>query len=595
MDRRKYPSYSRTRVSATGLAFSLLVLLSACGFDPPANPVNEKPVINEFSGPSNTTTGSISITFTASDDKGVTGWLINLCPDIPDLFDLNWVANAPEQYILPGPGTFRLYGWVKDIEGSISDSKDFTVVYPMGPDVEKPIIWTFTGPSITPTAEISIRVTGLDNIGITHWLVNESSDLPAVEDPAWSVTKPDTYTFASEGAYTLYAWAKDAAGNISDSRSLFVTFEVPILSTYFAIGESTSPSAVAIGDVNNDGLNDIVATNEEALLVFTQSRAGGYDAPVFYPHPQRSIEPQSVDIGDVNNDHLLDVVIGSYDRVNQETGSYIGIYYQNPSGSLEPMREITTVNSFSIKVGDLNDDGLEDIVGLSMGIDYDTLAIMLQDPTGALTWYGEFIVNHGGYDEVAIGDMNSDDLNDIVVLSNWFGHPHDTIGILPQRNDHTYSNSDAAYYDLGPVNFTSAMGIGDINNDARNDIAVTYGANRPYSQIGVFLQNDSGTMNSAISYDAYDCPEAIEIADIDKDGRKDVIVAHGGWRALGVYLQNASGTLDLERLFYIPYATHYTPQGLAIGDVNNDSYVDVVIADYNNGVIILYNQSFREK
>jgi len=571
-------------------------MLSACepaprDLDPP---VNEKPVIHEFSGPSETTSGWISITFSASDDKGVTGWLINLSPAVPALSDPNWVANKPEYYGLPGPGTYRLYGWVKDGDGTISDSKDFTVVYSIPPDTEKPVIWTFTGPSHTTTEEISIRITGSDNIGITHWLVNELSDPPAVSDPNWSMTNPNTYTFAHEGAHTLYAWAKDAAGNISDSRSLSVTFEIPILSPYVAIGESTSPAAVAIGDVNNDRLNDIVATNEDYLLVFTQKREGGYDAPVLYPHPKRSIEPQSVDIGDLNHDHLLDVVIGDFDIVDQETGSYIGIYYQNPSGLLGPMREITTVNAFSIKVGDLNNDGLDDIVGLSMGFNYDTLAIILQDTTGGLISYGEFIVNHGGFDEVAIGDVNNDNLNDIVVLSGWFGHQHDTIGILPQRNDHTYSNSDAVYYDLGPVNFTAGMAIGDINNDALNDIAVTYGGNRPYSQVGVFLHFDSGTMDPVIRYDAYDCPEAIEIADIDKDGRKDVIVAHGGWWALGVFLQNMSGSLDLERLFYIPMASHYAPQGLAIGDVNNDGYDDVVIADYNNGVIILYNRSYEK-
>ena len=98
-----------------------------------------------------------------------------------------------------------------------------------------------------------------------------------------------------------------------------------------------------------------------------------------------------------------------------------------------------------------------------------------------------------------------------------------------------------------------------------------------------------------IPYYAYDCPEPIEIADIDKDGRKDVIVVHGGWLKLGVYLQNLSGSLNFERLFYIPYASHYSPQGLAIGDVNNDGYDDVVIADYNNGVIILYNQSYEKE
>ena len=133
------------------------------------------------------------------------------------------------------------------------------------------------------------------------------------------------------------------------------------------------------------------------------------------------METQSVDIGDLNHDHLLDVVIGDFDIVDQETGSYIGIYYQNPSGMLDPMREITSVNAFSIKVGDLNNDGLDDIVGLSMGFNYDTLVIILQNDTGALIPYGEFIVNHGGYDEVAIGDVNNDYLNDIVVLSGRFG------------------------------------------------------------------------------------------------------------------------------------------------------------------------------
>lgn len=510
---------------------------------------------------------------------------------MPALSDPNWVAFTPNNYSLPDPGTYRLYGWVKDGDRNISDSKNFTVVYSMPPDIEKPVITTFTGPSTAPSAEISITLYGSDNIGITHWLVNEFSVIPAVDDPGWSMTKPNTYTFANEGAHTLYAWAKDAAGNISDSRSLFVTFTIPLLSTYFAIGETTSPAAVAIGDVNNDGLNDIVATNEDYLLVFTQKSTGGYNSPASYPHPKRSnTEPQSVDIGDVNHDHLLDVVIGDYDSIYPETGSYIGIYYQNASGLLDSMREITTVNAHSIKVGDLNNDGRDDIVGLSWGFYYDTLDIILQNEVGDLERYGEFIVNHGGYDEVAIGDMNNDNLNDIVVMSGQF-YADDNIGILPQRSDHTYANSDVVYYDLGFDQNTCGVAIGDINNDTRNDLAVTYGGNA--GQIGVFLQNGSGTLDPVISYYAYDCPEPIEIADIDRDGRKDVIVAHGGWQKLSVYLQNTNGGLNFELLFDIPYASHYSPQGLAVGDVNNDGYDDVVIADYNNGVIILYNQSHR--
>jgi len=64
---------------------------------------------------------------------------------------------------------------------------------------------------------------------------------------------------------------------------------------------------------------------------------------------------------------------------------------------------------------------------------------------------------------------------------------------------------------------------------------------------------------------------------------------------LSVYLQNRSGGLNFELLFDIPYASHYSPQGLVIGDVNNDGYDDVVIADNNNmeGGIISDPPSFN--
>ena len=70
------------------------------------------------------------------------------------------------------------------------------------------------------------------------------------------------------------------------------------------------------------------------------------------------------------------------------------------------------------------------------------------------------------------------------------------------------------------------------------------------------------------------------------DGEADVLVAHGGWNALGVYLQTA-GVLGSEMLEPIPYASHYNPHGLAVGDIDSDGRPDVVLADYNNGLVIL--------
>ena len=38
-----------------------------------------------------------------------------------------------------------------------------------------------------------------------------------------------------------------------------------------------------------------------------------------------------------------------------------------------------------------------------------------------------------------------------------------------------------------------------------------------------------------------------------------------------------------------PYASHYGPQGLAIGDLTGDGRPDIAIADYNHGLIVLAN------
>ncbi|MFZ3047827.1 MAG: hypothetical protein WA151_18080, partial [Desulfatirhabdiaceae bacterium] len=93
-----------------------------------------------------------------------------------------------------------------------------------GTDTTAPSITMFAIPSTS--SSLSIVITGLsatDNIGVIGYMLTETSTKPFATADGWTSSKPAGYTFASAGTKTLYAWAKDAAGNVSNSRSASVT------------------------------------------------------------------------------------------------------------------------------------------------------------------------------------------------------------------------------------------------------------------------------------------------------------------------------------------------------------------------------------
>ena len=91
-------------------------------------------------------------------------------------------------------------------------------------DATLPTVTAFTIPSTSTSLNVPISsFTASDNVGVTGYLVNQSSTKPSASATGWSATAPTSYTAGAAGAITLYAWAKDAAGNVSNSRSAAVT------------------------------------------------------------------------------------------------------------------------------------------------------------------------------------------------------------------------------------------------------------------------------------------------------------------------------------------------------------------------------------
>jgi hypothetical protein len=124
--------------------------------------------------------------------------------------------------------TYYLAATGYDTSGAESDFSNEAVFSPSPPtDTTPPTVTTFSIPAAATRLTISMTaLTATDDVGVAGYMVKESAAAPAASAVGWSRTPSRTYRFASAGTKTLYAWAKDAAGNVSASRTASVTITV---------------------------------------------------------------------------------------------------------------------------------------------------------------------------------------------------------------------------------------------------------------------------------------------------------------------------------------------------------------------------------
>jgi hypothetical protein len=189
------------------------------------------PTVTAFSIPSTASTLTVSITtLTATDNVGVTGYLVNESSTKPSASAAGWSASKPTNFTFGSAGSKTLYAWAKDAANNVSNSlsASTTITLPPAPDTTAPTVTGFAIPGTATTLTVSITtLTATDNVGVTGYLVNESSTKPSATAGGWSASKPASYTFGSAGSKTLYAWAKDAANNVSNSLSASTTITLP--------------------------------------------------------------------------------------------------------------------------------------------------------------------------------------------------------------------------------------------------------------------------------------------------------------------------------------------------------------------------------
>lgn len=136
----------------------------------------------------------------------------------------------------------------------------------------------------------------------------------------------------------------------------------------------------------------------------------------------------------------------------------------------------------------------------------------------------------------------------------------------------------AVNYSVGTA--PTALVSADLNHDGKLDLVAV---NLSSSSISVLIGNGDGTFKIAQSTAVGIKPDGVAVADFNADGVPDLAVSNYGDETLSILIGNGDGTFKKA----IPYALPAAPGGLTVADFNGDGKPDVAVLYFNGSIAIL--------
>lgn len=348
--------------------------------------------------------------------------------------------------------------------------------------------------------------------------------------------------------------------------------------------------AVAVADFNNDGLDDVVLTtssnfdpqNDFKLKVFLQDEFGGLTGSIDYPLAGGETSmPQSIAVGDLDNDGLIDVIVGLDSGVTE-------IYLQDPVDGLVYAESLGNSYSERVAIADLSNNSNKGILGVSWE---ENGAVITHKVGGAPTYVStasDLAIESPG--QMALGDVDGNGITDISLIAN--GSPQNSLVVLSPDAALTLNRITSIELDVNTdVNDDiqiKGIAIGDLNNDGRNDISVSIiGVGQDNSRVAVYYQGEDSLFQQPEIHSYEGLPGELLVKDIDNDGFADLVVLPVSGELLSIYQQQVDGALALSEQIAIPGAMYTNAQSMASGDINGDGATDIVIANPTQGLVVL--------
>jgi len=340
----------------------------------------------------------------------------------------------------------------------------------------------------------------------------------------------------------------------------------------YASGASTH-GVVAV-DFDGDGRVDLIVTvaGEDAVIVLRGLGDRAFARPV---RLETGPFPKHAAVADLNGNGLLDIVTANQDG---NDGDGITVLLRLPSGGFAAANYAACANPHHVAVGRFGSQGRVDVAVACWGQSEIAVLPGLGDGSFGAP---QFHLSGASPHALVVEDLDGDGFDDIAI-ANLGGS---TVAVL--RGLGSYAFDAAVTYPVGAR--PHGIALGDLDGDGVPDLVT---ANES-GTVSVLMGVGDGTF-TVTDFPAGSVPKDVAVGDIDGDGVPDIVTAnsHGNY-------PNGSAPTDVSLLrgagdgtFGAPtrFRVDLSPFAVDVADLDGDGRLDVVTANWHSGdVVALYN------
>lgn len=361
------------------------------------------------------------------------------------------------------------------------------------------------------------------------------------------------------------------------SCSQHVLFNTPAVPWNYL---NTIPASLAVGDFNNDGIQDVVTANmTDTASIRLGDGSGGFLTPA-PPNAVLGTRPNSVAVGDFNGDGNQDFATSNLDSNN------VSIRLGNGTGgfTLPVVPEIAFSRFPSeVFVGDFNSDGRDDLAVVNDN------RVSIRLGNGASGFSSPSVPElslPGPAISVAFGDFNNDNVPDLAV--SVLTSPTSSVSIRLGDGNGGFTSPAAPEVPVG--RWAGYLAVGDFNADGNQDFAVTNSTDavNPNGTVSIRMGNGQGGFSPASVAELLvdRNPENIKIGDFNNDGIQDLAFTYFNRNKVSLRLGDGSGCFispSIPDVFLGDNSQHVLD--VAIADFNGDGIQDIATANSAGGSI----------